>query len=155
MSYDTMEAGRELDALVAEKVMGWTAVFRLAGGNIPYGFPDDDYNRDVDEHRKHGTCGFPTDYHREPIPEYSTDISAAWEVVEHFRQRQWTVKLVGHEWYDGGRWECTLLDALDTERSRALDTQRHNADKQGWDEPSAPLAICRAALKAIEEVRGA
>jgi len=64
-----MEPSRELDALVAEKVMNWDNVHCLSGGNIPFGRPDDDYNR-----------AFPSAMYSEPVPLYSTDIAAAWTV---------------------------------------------------------------------------
>jgi hypothetical protein len=129
-----------MDALVAEKVMGWVdckpnAITRLS----------DDYD---DVYIGLGTN--PSGRKRCVCPPYSTSISAAWEVVEHFRNRQWTAELKGHEWYVGGRWECILIDALGNERARGAGTQRHSEKKRGWDEPSAPLAICRAALKAVE-----
>lgn len=54
---------------------GWTEIRCCEGGNVLLGEPDDDWNRDVDEHAKHGTCGFPTHKHREPLPDFlhSTD----------------------------------------------------------------------------------
>lgn len=140
MNYDTMLAGREMDALVAEKVMGW---------------------------KKGDAAGTPVWYTPEPdgamfarrlcvawCPSAPDRISDAWEVVEKIRQRQWTVELNGHEWYDGGRWECVLKDALDDERSRASDMKRNGPGGGGWAEPSAPLAICRAALKSVGEKEG-
>lgn len=57
-----MEAGRELDALVAEKIMGWSNCHREGDWGY-FGRP----------------FGGPTDFR---IPNYSTDISAAWEVME-------------------------------------------------------------------------
>lgn len=55
-----MKPGRELDALIAEKVMRWN--------------------------REHDECGLPPGVYGsdniQPFPHYSTDISAAWEVVE-------------------------------------------------------------------------
>ena len=57
-----MNAGRELDALVAEKVMGWTNVRFICHGLSLRGEVD----------------GEPS----EKVPFYSVDIDAAWDVVE-------------------------------------------------------------------------
>ena len=60
MDIDTMPAGREMDALVAEKVMGWDICWA-----VPY---------------KDGTkC--PLRSNGEQVPHYSIDIAAAWGVV--------------------------------------------------------------------------
>lgn len=55
----SMDAGRELDALVAEKVMGLTNLHWMSG-QLHYG----------------------AEHEMNLLPDYSTDISAAWEVVE-------------------------------------------------------------------------
>ena len=59
-----MQAGRELDALVAEKVMGWTAI-KGDLGSMPDG-------RIYVE-----------------VPYYSTAIAAAWGVVEKCKYEVW------------------------------------------------------------------
>src|SRR3990172_8418422 len=66
---DALPAGRELDALVAEKVMGWTITAWASGE--PWG------NREIFEPSGRGP-------HRKAahVPTYSTDIAAAWEVVQ-------------------------------------------------------------------------
>lgn len=58
-----MKPGRELDALVAEKVMGWKVLRHKD-------FPD---HPDVDFTKEHGVLM--------RTPHFSTDIAAAWEVV--------------------------------------------------------------------------
>lgn len=87
MSEQILMAGRELDALVAEKVMGWTNV--QANAFTPYG---------------QDACGTPPDgikpmwnSGRSAIPRYSTDIAAAWQVWETLRQ--------------SGRWCCLELSS--------------------------------------------
>jgi len=88
-----MKPGRELDALIAEKVMGWSW----------------------------GIIG-------DLIPAYSTDISAAWEVVEemgdclHLRQHG-----------EQGEWEAWFCGYP-------------NSKAHG---ETAPEAICKAALLAV------
>lgn len=98
MANDTtdLQAGRELDALVAEKVFGyeWLDEVRERKDD-PYGFGPTRWQGWV----KAGT--------KEPIfdmmwrhesglhqPLYSTNIAAAWEVVEHLRQLDYFVALI-------------------------------------------------------------
>lgn len=98
MNIDEMDAGPELDRLVAEKVMGCE----------PCGHP---------------FCG-PRTGHNMPAP-YSTDIRAAWEVVDKLGL------FVGKGFFG---W-------IASQNSYWLDSETCTAD-------TAPLAICRAALKA-------
>ena len=65
MNTDELE-GRELDALVAERVMGWVVETHGMGPEPPYY-----YRQKTNRHGIHLT-----------IPCFSTDISAAWTVVE-------------------------------------------------------------------------
>lgn len=122
-----MNASWELDALVAEKVMGLSRQVRIKGSTEyvtiysknPY-FPD-------------GSCDL-NDLNFYAAPKnYSTSIAPAWEVVEklddclHLREH-------GEE----GIWEawfCGLGEPENENRVAHADT--------------APLAICLAALKAV------
>ncbi|OMD34799.1 BC1872 family protein [Paenibacillus odorifer] len=71
-----MKPGREMDALIAEKVLGWTDIRRVNPAVI-HSFSADG---------NHANFGFsPVLYKHVPFPLYSTDISAAWEVVEKLR----------------------------------------------------------------------
>jgi hypothetical protein len=70
-----MESGRELDAIIAEKLMGWTE-FSPIDATIDYGVGVNGYRRNYAKDE----CGRCTWF-----PFYSTDISAAWEVVEKMR----------------------------------------------------------------------
>lgn len=105
-----MNPGRELDALVAEKVMGWTGIENdnLDGTDWYAGSPP-------------GSEG-----HAE-VPAFSTDISAAWEVVEEVNRKN----VYGFRLHNPGNgvWEASW-----------------NVLAEGM---SAPLAICLAALKAV------
>lgn len=102
-----MSAGRELDALVAEKVKG--------GG-----------------HRPGGAAVCPS------VPPYSTDIAAAWQVVERFRRAGWRAEVrTGPDGYH----ECSL-EPPDTD---PMDHAYHI----GALGDSVPHAICLAALKAV------
>lgn len=105
---------REIDRLIAERLMGWTNL-SLTGsgfGTTPEGMP----------HRI--------------IPRYSTEISAAWEVIEK-------LKLLGYQ----GRidwakpepgYEC------------AFGASPFTYEMQFSSAETASLAICLAALKIIE-----
>ncbi len=113
-----MKPGRELDALVAEKVMGFKPC------SDPIGKCDA-------AHMSPPLC-----WDGSELKPYSTNISAAWEVVEK-------VSLLGWERALGktrdGEW-CTLYhDLLDSD---------HRCDFSTRGE-SAPHAICLAALNAV------
>ena len=112
-----------MDALVAEKVMGSIATHLEA-----------QYEEGVTRDGTDGWSGFfcpacgtsASSYGKEPCARrYSTDISAAWEVVEKL-ERDYAVTI--RTW---GIWEVFV----DTVCYGTADT--------------APLAICRAALKAV------
>jgi hypothetical protein len=105
-----MEAGREMDALVAELVMGWEK--RVFGDGVDYWHLPGGAICELD------------------APHYSTDIAAAWQVVEKlpfsvYVEVRWDGKNA-EAWFDSGSqtWEASA--------------------------PTAPLAICRAALLAVQ-----
>lgn len=120
-----MNTDIDIDALVAERVMGWTRSTRP--GDYPWKLPN-------------GKQSIIT-------PDYSTDIAAAWQVVEKLAERGIALN-IGPYWghppkHEG--WHVELDIALDTLPD--LDTipigDRYTVA------PTAPLAICRAALKAL------
>jgi hypothetical protein len=96
MLIDEMPAGREMDALVAEKVMG---------NKLEYGcFIDDGYADDCvtdicdcaiaeSLHKEKEKFPDKCQYWREldPLP-YSTDIAAAWEVVKKLKEKGWSFR---------------------------------------------------------------
>jgi hypothetical protein len=114
---------RELDALVAEKVMGWIIGYPLA--DAPDGMPP----RPPGDTRSH--YDYPV-----LVPAYSTDITAAWQVVEKMED-------LGYHW----RF-ANVIPSSDpivyTMKFMRMDTDAKET------EFTAPLAICRAALKAVE-----
>lgn len=89
-----MPAGREMDALVAERVMGW---HKEETGIMPRW-------ADKDGHFVHyvlddfdGNSGwFPSD-----------DIAAAWEVVEKMNEK-FTVEI----WREDGDWHCSIAGVV-------------------------------------------
>jgi hypothetical protein len=134
-----MTAGRELDALIAEKVMGKrihkvpteTHIWRTDLDRYDVTSGDDICFADE------GPMG------REPVPDYSSDIAAAWEVVEKLIADGYMFS-VGSEtdalpyfaqcWKTGGK-PCNLgHDHIHTIQEFAQ---------------TAPLAICLVALKAV------
>lgn len=117
-----MNAGRELDALVAEKVMGWVI------GEKRITRPDGS-SFDAPE------CGMPEDdvYRSYSIPAYSTSIADAWLVFCKFPSR--------YLGYDDATdmWFCSL----DTTR-RVMGDCRFRATSE---DDTGALAICLAALR--------
>jgi hypothetical protein len=116
-------AGRELDALIATRVMGWLAVGRgLDGQNnaLP-----DDWGRPDMQH------GF------KPIPPYSTSIVAAWE-LPNIRVLYAPGKYSNHGHHP------TLWHGF-------YATKDSFGEELWFDSygETAPLAICRAALKTV------
>ena len=71
------------------RFMEWRNVRTEYGGNILYGEPNDDWNHDVEEHLKHGQCGFPTEKHREPMPPWLTSHDALQPVLAKMSDVKW------------------------------------------------------------------
>lgn len=112
---------RELDALVAEKVMGLfvdrshetNGQFHAKGAGVEY-------------------IGFEMGGWDEVVPKYSTDIAAAWQVAEKLNeilQSEFCLSCVNGEWTVYRCWHT-------------------DSEPLGWA-PTAPLAICIAALRAV------
>lgn len=121
-----MNAGRELDALIAEKVMGRK---NIRFENTIYG----------QIHQSDVTPEFPDliakGVKRIRIPHYSTDISAAWDVVEKIKFK----------------FDNTFhLVATSNGWSVFWDHEDEGPGANGYVEAeTAPHAICLAALKAV------
>lgn len=117
---DTMEAGPKLDSLVAEKVMGLRK--SMSGG-----FDGNDHEAWF---RENG--GKVSDF---APPPYSSEIAAAWLVVGKLRPGKFVwIKDCG-----GFGWRVEILSSSPT------DVQIDFAVVAN----TAPLAICRAALKVV------
>lgn len=115
-----MGPGKALDALVAEKVMGWE---RIAGGH-----PEIEAASGMWRTPKGPRMAMA----------FSTNISAAWMVVEAMRAKG---------------YRFTLTDQPGT---RIKFAQFFNAEEYGASvgEVEEPLAICNAALGAIGYIEG-
>lgn len=151
-----MDAGCELDALVAEKVMGWVRVG--ADWHIkPHHRPSLDRPGEVfDEwdakgphdflippgagiHHRQGVSFCGCEYDGE-IPPYSTSIQAAWQVVEKMEKDGMPLALqspgsvdISECYYEFNKWTAHFGSKLGSDRAA-------NA---------APFAICLAALAAV------
>lgn len=110
-----MEPGDELDALVAVKVMGW----RIKEGLYP-----------VDA----------TGQSQFVVPSYSTDIAAAWLVVEHFTNQ-------GKHFDISSTIRGSIADIKSGVRHLQWVALVRNFPFARAD--TAPHAICIAALKAV------
>ncbi|WP_245856106.1 BC1872 family protein [Paenibacillus rigui] len=106
-----MDSGPELDKLVAEKVMGWTSIAKLRWKDPK------------------GVTNF--------VPDYSTDISAAWEVVEKMSR---------------GKTDCSFVLQFHFERYYAKFGEVPIDNKRWNSYLTAPEAICKAALLSTLEV---
>lgn len=111
---DILEAGREMDALMAERVMGW----------VRYG------DHWVTTGHEPNALGCTYRWAAMTFAP-STDIAAAWEVVEKLQDHGMAMSLV----FGVYTWECKFGDAGDV-----FGEARH---------PDASLAICHAALEAM------
>ena len=135
MNTDDLPAGRELDALVAEKVMGWRITAWNDGepwGNrevFPPFEPINGIPADCDC-ISHSEAGEP--------PHYSTDIAAAWEVVEKLWDEDFHVQFQLVHQVTAGKWRVEFPTRK---------VPHHNYVFAHAD--TASLAICRAALKAV------
>lgn len=122
MNYDELEAGPELDRLVAERVMGHD-VFSIGGEGLQEARGTETRN----------------------LARYSTDIAAAWEVVDHL----WlSISKTGYGIY---RFSINRHDdkAEGWSAMFAMDPQGDVSTHSQGHAPTAPLAICRAALLAV------
>ncbi len=126
-----MEAGAEMDALVATRVMGWTN---------PTGFEARWHCNGVELDSLHAVEGGGGDYYQpDQAWQPSTDIAAAWEVVEKCEQ-------------DGVWWKvCPVLDGNGGITTEKICIMTHHGNRFAASAPTAPLAICRAALLATLE----
>lgn len=117
MTDTSLPAGRELDALIAEKVFGITTRWR-DGSN---------YGGDPTRYLEYGkqTLGVGTQ-----VPNYSTDILAAWEIVEAMKSNGFQFAIYN------------IPSGVFTVRFEK-DLKLYSMDS----ETSIPYAICLAALR--------
>lgn len=116
-----MVAGRELDALMADKVMGWKVSSQWWNG---------DKSTFDCQSSEDGT----------KVPNYSTSIADAWKVIKRFNSVDISCSEYGICWF-------VVLERknLCGECGRTVD----GYTKYTGVSQSVPLAICKAALKAV------
>lgn len=162
-----MNAGRELDALIVEKVYGWqTGVYRDVFGDTLY-IVDQTATR-AGEHstiasllgaswqRGYDAENNLVEFYGRICPAYSTDIAAAWQVVEWAAQRTEDDLTFDDLTFS---WEGPIFKPS----RRYLTAEGYPLDTTCWFvtleagglryvvcADTAPLAICLAALKAVE-----
>lgn len=115
---------REIDTLIAEKVMGWTKVT--------------EHKRFRNE--KSQWRGLKPDRHYAMLPYFSTDIKAAWQIVEKLKQL-WEDEFYLE--YDHGEWTCSDISGY----MRGEFSKDENAIEVKAD--NASMAICLAALSEV------
>jgi ABA sandwich protein len=125
----TPEQMRKIDCAIAEKVMGLKDIRMEESWPsqecLVYGFHP---------HRK---CGI-------PVPEYSTNIAAAWEVVEKMKE---TYSVCIEKGKDVPAWSVWLIP--EHKRGDGFHYIEDILEKFGDSSCSLPHAICLAALKAV------
>jgi len=126
-----MPAGREMDVLIAEKVMGYT----LSELSLP-AYPK--YKLfDIESGEFSG-------YVKE-VPHYSTDIADAWEVVKRM-PIPFKLEKCWEKAYQIGPEGWSACWCTDADCEGCNENSRCTNGDDAWAE-TAPLAICRYALK--------
>ena len=151
MEVDKLEVGRELDALIAEKVMGLDVLGWASG--VCYG-GDGWYIQDAEPKThpaflEHCFCDIGDYGDSWPVALghdvgclgvvrfYSTEIAAAWEVVEKLRGMGLNIRL--HTWGEGWQFACGNVF-----------TDWVIPDDAYWSTAKTiPHAICLSALRAL------
>lgn len=137
METTELKAGRELDERIAREVMGWTHI----------GTPEETHDKEwrgIRSERELLTVGGPAFWEvnqGERIPAYSSDIAAAWEVLETAWKESGYAKVMRLLKWD--HKDCFWL------KDKPYGCQYGEATEIVWAK-TAPLAICLAALKMVE-----
>lgn len=163
-----LEAGRELDALVAELALGFRwEEWQTGRGlydqeNIKRGKRFHNNKLAFEEVPPMGQEAVST----RPLPHYSTDIASAWAVVHEMRRRGFDFKMEqsGAHHYVGSNGRFTVFNektmvsftchnaVCSEEKGPGVDwhgAAGGNGHGAELEAETAPLAICRAALKAL------
>lgn len=142
---------KKIDAMVAEKVIGWRWQTRLADFRVVWCFPPDrpllEADREKSVYGRTGPVGdfefteltaeerawYSSGKYHYQLPEYSTDISAAWAVVEKMKVYNWRGSIEDF----GNRYRINF--------SKGPLWQAFNSVEHVY----VPLGICLAALRAV------
>lgn len=124
----TLKAGLKLDALVAEKVMGWRDVKNES---------DNDVRNESGNYDYPWVGGISPDGVFAEVPNFSTDLAAAWTVVEK-----------AQSWYTG-----TIMrdGVIDTDERWAAFVRARPKYPHHMKASALAEAICLAALQAVGE----
>lgn len=127
---------RKIVALVAERAMGWK---REVQRRTIVGYRDDKGEYRIIE----GMAGVAN------VWDPSTDIAAAWEVVEKMRIDGWDFSMLGKAPLTPPR--TSMPSDKDPKNRFRFHNLMHQPpkDPDGADEATMPLAICVAALRAV------
>lgn len=131
-----MKTGRDLDALIADKVFGHAVVKTTWGKQKQYS------QLSIGEPSYYDDCGATT--LSNPVPDYSTSIESAWEVVEKLKM---TVYAPGASFANGEYGNGIEGWSAEVGTDEAYGCERV------YDCATAPLAICLAALAAIDKLK--
>lgn len=126
---DARQAGRDLDIQIAEQVMGWKPTETVGLWDLPEGGRVSVWN----------------------LPPYSTDMRAAWLVVDEMHRSGWSFAL----WSTHELSSVLPMPLAAFKRSvhpPSLYGDQGDLTASGSGETPA-LAICRAAISAREEAR--
>ncbi len=137
---DVMEAGAEMDRLVAEEVMKWT---RYQDGVDP-----ETYNGPIYAWRS-ATCprvAWATAWYDNPAWSPSKNIADAWAVVDQLRKEGVGITLM----LPGGYTDEGLGPVRDYSASMRSHRPEGGVRAYGRDAYSVEVAICRAAVKHAE-----
>lgn len=134
-----MSGGREMDARIATEVMGWTR--RVRKGARPLSATDDwkppEGDLEIDFYWLWAPPGLSPETHWRALPKYSSDIAAAFQVVERVKELGFEVFEV-HNHCPDAPW-CALFCSEKINEANLYEGQGD----------TAPEAICRAALCAL------
>ncbi len=136
---ESMPAGREMDGWIADKIIGLSTdpILHKASGKIEW---------------SPGAIFYPQDHWEYPeIPSYSTDIAAAWQVVEKLNIKFFFQLSKNTKDYEDGIYTASFHDLNLLKRyGEAMQSPPKDAPTL-WiaQAPTAPLAICRAALMTL------
>lgn len=134
-----MEAGRELDALIAERIFGWKE------GTL------EEYKAQVEKYGEGATAFDEMNI----LPHYSAEIAAAWEVVKMMADQG--IEVIVAEGFHGNLSACLMFEGIATPYPPKdvffnLASLQH---PRRWHEnvqaETVPLAICRASLLYAEK----
>ena len=125
MNADTIEAGRQLDELIAIKVLGFEKHEGWDENSVGQRVDDTHFIRFDDN-------DIVVEYQAWELPHYSTDIAAAWLVLEALA------------------FYCELGKSTKEKNWIKIFADKGSLRIIEAEADTMPLAICRAALKAVE-----